>query len=40
MKFDIQRACDWLAILSRMAGMRESFGFAETQRTTCESGSR
>src|SRR5689334_10700832 len=40
LKFAIQRAWGWLATLSRMTCVRESFGLAATQRTTFELGSR
>ena len=40
LKLAYQRACGWLAILSRMTAARESPGLAATQRTTAEDGSR
>ena len=40
LKLAYQRACGWLAILSRMTAARESPGLAATQRTTAELGSR
>jgi hypothetical protein len=40
LKLDSQRAAGWLAILSRITGVRESPGFAATHRATWVFGSR